>query len=362
MKRLFYKQIHYKSIEINPNKTHSEEVSILVVYTGGTLGMSYGDRHTLIPFDFEQIMDKMPELERFGYRITVIAFNQLIDSANVTPAHWIALANLITENYDKYHGFVILHGTDTMAYSASALSFLLEDLNKPVIFTGAQLPIGAVRTDARENFITALEIAGARREGRPLVPEVAIFFNNLLLRGNRAKKVESSQFGAFESRNYPPLAEAGIKINYNQVHIRPYQQFSKLKAFQKMDNRVAILKLFPGISIELVRTIVMLPNLRGLVLETYGSGNAPQDTWFLDNLKQATDRGVIIYNVSQCPGGTVMHGRYDTSKSLVDLGIVSGRDITSEAAVTKLMYLLAKEDNSEAVKLNLQRPIRGEMT
>ncbi len=363
MKRLYYKQIHYKTVDINTAAPKQASSSILVIYTGGTLGMVYDEEgKSLVPFDFEQIIDRIPELTGFGFRLTVISFNQLIDSANVNPAHWVALATLIEENYNAYNGFVIIHGTDTMAYSASALSFLLEDLNKPVIFTGAQLPIGAVRTDARENLITALEMAAARRDGRPVVTEVCILFNNQLLRGNRAKKVESAQFGAFESRNYPPLADCGIKIIYNTMVIKPYQPFSNLKVYKKMDTRVAILKLYPGIGREVIDAILNLPSLKGVVLETYGSGNAPTETWFLDSLRSAIDKGILIYNVSQCNGGTVTQGRYETSRTLLNLGVLSGGDITTEAAVTKLMFLLAHQDQMGDVPRNLTKAIRGEMS
>ncbi|MES2387169.1 MAG: asparaginase [Bacteroidota bacterium] len=355
--------MHYKTVDINTAAPKQASSSILVIYTGGTLGMVYDEEgKSLVPFDFEQIIDRIPELTGFGFRLTVISFNQLIDSANVNPAHWVALATLIEENYNAYNGFVIIHGTDTMAYSASALSFLLEDLNKPVIFTGAQLPIGAVRTDARENLITALEMAAARRDGRPVVTEVCILFNNQLLRGNRAKKVESAQFGAFESRNYPPLADCGIKIIYNTMVIKPYQPFSNLKVYKKMDTRVAILKLYPGIGREVIDAILNLPSLKGVVLETYGSGNAPTETWFLDSLRSAIDKGILIYNVSQCNGGTVTQGRYETSRTLLNLGVLSGGDITTEAAVTKLMFLLAHQDQMGDVPRNLTKAIRGEMS
>lgn len=335
----------------------------MLIYTGGTLGMVF-DEHsqTLIPFDFEQILSQIPEINKFNFNLTVISFHQLIDSANVQPAHWITMASLIEQHYDRFHGFVIIHGTDTMAYSASALSFLLEDLNKPVIFTGAQLPIGAIRTDARENLITALEIAAARRDGRPVVPEVCIFFSNKLLRGNRAKKIESSQFRAFESKNYPSLATCGIRIDYNFNVIKPYQPYGKLKVYKKMDNRVTVLKLFPGISPDTIQAILNIPQLKGVVMETYGSGNAETSPWFIHALKQAIDRGVIIYNVSQCNGGTVMQGRYETSKHLQDIGVLSGGDLTTEAAVTKLMFLLANQEFPTDARRYLVRSIRGEMS
>ena len=363
MKRLFYKNIHYKTVTITTAGVDQTRASLLVIYTGGTLGMVYDEKAKhLIPFDFEQILDKIPELDRFGFNLTVISFNQLIDSANVTPAHWIALATLIEENYERYQGFVIIHGTDTMAHSASALSFLLENLNKPVIFTGAQLPIGAVRTDARENLITALEIAAAKREGRPIVPEVCIYFNNLLLRGNRSKKVESAQFGAFEAANYPSLADCGIRINYNSLVIKPYQPFGEFKVYKKLDHRVAILRLFPGIEPMQVNAILQMPDLKGIVLETYGSGNAPTAQWFIDALKRSIEDGILVLNVSQCNGGTVMQGRYETSKTLANVGVISGGDITTEAAITKMMFLLGNYTDDAEIGRNLGRAIRGEMS
>jgi L-asparaginase len=249
-----------------------------------------------------------------------------------------------------------------MAYSASALSYMLEGLNKPLIFTGAQLPIGAVRTDARENLITALEIASAQRDGRPLVPEVCIFFQDKLLRGNRSKKVESAQFRAFESKNYPALASCGIRIEYDLNVIKPYQPYSKLKVYRNMDENVAVLKLFPGIGRHVVEALLEIPGLKGIVLETFGSGNAMTDSWFIKALEAAIAKGILIFNVSQCNGGTVMHGRYETSRHLQDIGVLSGGDITSEAAITKMMFLLANKDSMSDVRRYLVRSVRGEMS
>lgn len=352
----------HKTIQVKTS-TDPKAASVLVIYTGGTLGMVFDEEaQTLVPFDFEQILSQIPEINKFNFNLTVIAFHHLIDSANVHPEHWGAMAGLIEKHYDSYHGFVIIHGTDTMAYSASALSFLLEDLNKPVIFTGAQLPIGAIRTDARENLITALEIAVARRDGRPIVPEVCIYFSNKLLRGNRAKKVESAQFRAFESKNFPALATSGIKIDYDFNVIKPYQPYSRLKVYKNMDNGVAILKLFPGITPATVEAILNISNLKGLVLETYGSGNAETSDWFIDALRDAVNRGIIILNISQCNGGTVMQGRYETSKHLQEIGVLSGGDCTTEAAITKLMFLLANQESLVDARRYLVRSLRGEMS
>ena len=364
--------MNYRTVRLNQRATASAREnrptrSVLVIYTGGTFGMVY-DRQTdqLIPFDFEHVADRLPELLRLDADITLLTLPHIIDSSNMKPAVWVELAQLIETNYALYDSFVILHGTDTMAYTASALSFMLEGLNKPVILTGAQLPIGAPRTDARENFITALEIAAAVDQGLPIIPEVCIYFNSLLLRGNRATKQESVQFNAFSSENYPHLATAGVSIDYNRPYIRPYEPDQPLRIRTALDPNVTILKLFPGITRPVVESILGIPALRGVVLETFGAGNAPTDGWFLDALKAAIDRGVLMINVSQCEGGRVTQGRYQTSKQLEQIGVVSGADITTEAAITKLMVLLGREHDRGAVatarlRTLLATPMMGEM-
>ncbi len=343
-------------------------MSVLVIYTGGTFGMEYEPKTSqLIPFNFERVLDKLPELNRLGFAITVLPLPSILDSANMTPAVWVELATIIRDEYDNYGSFVILHGTDTMAYTASALSFMLVGLNKPVILTGAQLPIGVARSDARENFITALEIASAVEtdeigRSRPIVPEVCVYFNSLLLRGNRSTKQESVQFNAFASENYPPLAKAGVSIDYNRPYISLWKPGPVPTLRLAICPDVAILKLFPGITEAVVRAVLTMPGLRGVVLETFGAGNGPTANWFLGALRQAVGRGVVLFNVSQCEGGRVVQGQYQTSGTMAEIGVASGADITTEAAITKLMILLGEEANAEAVQKRLAVPLAGEMT
>lgn len=316
----------------------------------------------LSPFDFSLVNDEVPELKRFGFVFDVITFDPPIDSSNVKPAMWIKLVNLIEHNYSKYDGFVILHGTDTMAYTASALSFMLENLSKPVILTGSQLPIGNLRTDGKENLISAVEIAAAQISGKPVVPEVCIFFENKLFRGNRTTKINSEHFNAFYSGNYPPLAESGVYIKYNYNSIIYPNKGTQLRTHVKLDNNVVILKVFPGIGSSVLQSVFRNESLRAVVLETFGAGNAPEDEGFIAEIRNAIKRGVIIMNVTQCIQGTVEQGRYETSELLEHIGVVSGYDITTESAVTKLMMLLGEYKSHDVLIKELNKSIAGEIS
>lgn len=352
-----------KVIQIDTATPNPPEQAILIIYTGGTLGMVQDNRNAgLVPFDFEQILEKIPELHHFDMQLTLHSMEPLIDSSDITPNHWLRIAQVIKGNYRQYDGFVVLHGTDTMAFSASALSFLLEGLNKPVVLTGAQLPIGAVRSDARTNLLTSIEIAAAKKNDRPIVPEVCVCFHDLLLRGNRSKKLESAHFDAFQSENYPSLATIGTHIEYNFSAALPYSQKTSLQVQDAMDSNVAILKMFPGISEKVVKNLLNTEGLRGVVLETYGSGNAPTLPWFIKLLKEAIDKGIHILNISQCIGGQVRQGRYATSSLLLDVGVLGGSDLTLEAGITKMMYLFGKKLSHSEFKKRLIEPVCGELT
>jgi L-asparaginase len=322
--------------------------------------MNYDRDGVLVPFDFSLILGHLPTLKNLALELTVVSFESPIDSSNISPEHWQTIASVIYDHYSEHDGFVVLHGTDTMAYTASALSFMLVDLNKPVIFTGAQLPISEPRSDARENLITAIEIAATRKNGKAIVPEVCIYFDYELLRGNRTRKVESMQFDAFDSGNYPPLARAGVKIDYNYSAIH-HANDGQIILRNRFDRNISIIKLFPGISQDAVECILKTPNLKAVILETFGSGNAPATSWLIDALAAAINDGMIVLNISQCPGGMVTQGRYDTSRHLQRIGVISGKDMTTEAAVAKLMILLGEVGPEKARDL-ISRPFAGEMS
>jgi len=339
------------------------ETSILIIYTGGTIGMVQDPRSgSLVPIDFKHITNHVPELKKFGFDLQSISFNPVKDSSDFDPSMWIKMAETIEKNYSRFDGFVVLHGTDTMAYSASALSFMLRNLSKPVIFTGSQLPIGLMRTDGRENLLTAIEIAAAKQKGKAVVPEVCIYFDNELTRGNRTTKYSAEHFDAFNSPNYPPLAEVGLHIKYNSDDIHYPEKNTKLVVYRTFNNNVAIMKLFPGINKNFVDSIINTKGLKGLIIETFGSGNAPTNKWFIDYLKSFIKKGGIIYNVTQCHGGSVEMGLYETSRQLLSAGVVSGKDITSEASVTKLMHLLGICKTREEVIECLAESIAGEIS
>lgn len=338
--------------------------SILIIYTGGTIGMKT-DTATgaLIPFDFSGIYEEFPSLKRLNVDIDVLTMDPVIDSSNVDPANWLALARLLRDNYPRYDGFVVLHGTDTMSYTASAMSFMLENLSKPVVFTGSQIPIGVLRTDGRENLITAIEIAGARIGSRPEVPEVSLYFQNRLFRANRTTKRSAEALNAFRSYNYPPLAEVGVNIAYNLPAIlHPAETAAELRIAERLADGIEIVKLFPGLGENILRAMLSAPGLRAVVLETFGAGNAPTSEWFLRIVAEAIDRGVIVLNVTQCGGGKVSMELYETGLRLQKIGVLCGYDMTSEAAVTKLMYVLGLGLPQDETLQLLRRPLRGEFT
>ena len=353
--------MNIKTVSVNTALPGKARARVLIIYTGGTFGMTYDREGVLVPFDFADILHELPTLKNLALEITALSFATPIDSSNINIEHWQLIGSIIFDQYQHQDGFVVLHGTDTMAYTTSALSFMLEGLQKPVVFTGAQLPISEARSDAREHLITALEIASARKDGLALVPEVCIYFDYELLRGNRSKKVESMQFDAFDSGNYPPLAKAGVKIDYNFSVIRSIKSSSDLTLRTKFETNIAILKLFPGIDINVVKAVLGVQGLKAVVIETYGSGNAPTLVWLLNELKKAIDRGIIILNISQCPGGRVTQGRYETSKGLQQIGVISGADMTTEAAVTKLMLLIGEFGIDRAKEL-IGMSLAGELT
>jgi L-asparaginase len=335
--------------------------SVLVIYTGGTIGMvKDAGSGALMPVNIELLLQYIPELHRIDADISIEAFEQTIDSSDITPQHWIQLVEIIERNYALFDGFVILHGSDTMAYTASALSFMLENLGKPVILTGAQLPIGVLRSDAKENFITALELALLKENGRPKINEVCIYFEYHLFRGNRTTKFSASHFNAFLSPNYPALAEAGVNIQIEDNHLLP-PPASPPVFHKKLEQSIATFRLFPGMTTVQLSAVCNIPGLKALVLETYGSGNAPTADWFIHMLEQIIERGVIVVNVSQCLNGAVEQGKYKTSQQLLKIGVLGLADLTIEAATTKLMFMLGK-DKTQIAKETIMLSICGEMS
>ena len=337
---------------------------ILLIYTGGTIGMVKDYKtNALKAFNFEKLLERIPELMQLECSIDTYSFEEPIDSSNMNTAHYVTIAKVIEDNYNNFDGFVVLTGSDTMSYTSSAISFMLENLNKPIVFTGSQLPIGHLRTDAKENLITSIEIASAHQHGIPIVKEVCLYFEYKLYRANRTTKLNAEQFEAFASLNYPPLAESGVHLQFNSdLLLKPSNQETKLIVRTALNSKIVVLKLFPGITKEVVESLICIDGLQGLVLEVYGAGNAPTYPWFIALLEKAVKHGIQIVLVTQCAKGSIMLGHYETSVALKRIGVINGNDITTESAVAKLMYLLGENIPQKEFKKWFEKPLRGELS
>ena len=341
----------------------NSRTKILLIYTGGTIGMRKDiDTGALKTFNFSKLLKSIPELKQLDCEIETISFQNPIDSSNMNPANWAEIAFIIESNYLKFDGFVVLHGSDTMSYTASALSFMLENLSKPVILTGSQLPIGDLRTDAKENLFTAIQIASLREKDKAVVAEVCLYFEYKLYRGNRTTKMNSENFNAFFSPNYPALAESGVHLNLKPELFLASDAKKELIIHSALDTNVVIVKMFPGMSETVFCAILEIPNLKGIVLETYGTGNATTEDWFINALAKAIKKGLHIVNVTQCTSGSVNMGQYETSSALKQIGVISGKDITTEAAITKLMHLLSQNIPSKDFQTVFETSLRGEIS